>query len=70
MTKDEMRQGFAQGRTLIQEEWSRREEIIAVDELIIEGACEVVDDWRYLDGFQCERRKVRGVQKSDGGHDA
>lgn len=61
MTKDEMRAGFSKGRTLVQEEWSSPEEIKAVDELIAEGVAEVVAPWEYLDNFQCERRKVRGV---------
>ena len=61
MTKAEMKEGFAKGRTLTQEEWSKPEEIKAVDELIAEGKCEVIRDWAYHDNFQCEFRKVRGI---------
>jgi len=60
MTKDEMRKGFKQGRTLIQEEWADQEEIKAVNELLAEGVCFVDDDWEYLEGFQCERRVIIG----------
>lgn len=61
MTKDEMREGFKRGRELTQEEWAHPSEIKWVDELIAEGAAEVVAPWQYKDNFQCERRKVRGV---------
>lgn len=64
MTKDEMREGFLQGRTLIQEEWAPHDEIQAVDELIKEGVAEVEDDWRYIDTYQCERRRVKGKGKT------
>lgn len=57
MTKDEMRQGLMQGRRLVQEEWSKPEEIQAVDELIAEGAAQATP-WEYRDGFQCNRRIV------------
>lgn len=57
MTKDEIRAGLAQGRRLIQEEWSTRAEIAAVDELVAEGVASATA-WQYRDGFQCERRIV------------
>lgn len=61
MTREELERGFAAGRSLTQEEWAHPLECQWIDELIAEGKAEVVDDWRYLDGFQCERRRVRGV---------
>lgn len=61
MTKEEMREGFARGLTLVQEEWANPEEIRAVDELISEGVAIVSAPWEYKDGFQCERRRVTGV---------
>jgi len=63
MTKDQMREGFALGRILTQEEWAEPAEIKAVDELIAEGAAEVIAPWEYMDNFQCERRKVRGIKE-------
>ncbi len=60
MTKEEMRAGFALGRTMVQEEWADPAEIKAVDELIAEGVAEVIAPWQYMDNFQCERRKVCG----------
>ena len=57
MTKAEIREGLLRGRRLMQEEWSTREEIAAVDELIAEGVA-VATPWEYRDGFQCERRIV------------
>lgn len=62
MTKDEMREGFARGRTLIQEEWAHPDEIKFVDELISEGAA-TASPWEYKDNFQCERRRVTGVRR-------
>jgi hypothetical protein len=61
MTKDEMAEGFAQGRTLVQEEWAHPQEIAWVDELAREGKA-VAGPWEYRDGFQCERRRITGVQ--------
>mgnify|MGYP003499421023 FL=1 len=61
MSRDEMEHGFAQGRSLTQEEWAHPDEISWVDNFIAEGRAEVVSDWCYKDGFQCERRIVRGV---------
>jgi hypothetical protein len=62
MTKEDMRAGFARGRTLTQEEWAHPSEIKWVDELIAEGAA-TSTPWEYKDGFQCERRRVTGVVK-------
>jgi hypothetical protein len=64
MTREELERGFARGRTLTQEEWAHPLERQWIDELIAEGKAKVIDDWRYLDGFQCERRRVQGVQLS------
>lgn len=61
MTKEEMRAGLATGRTLIQEEWADPEEIIAVDELVAEGAA-TATPWEYKDTFQCKRRRVSGMR--------
>ena len=61
MTKEEMRQGFARGRSLTQEEWAHPSEIQWVDELIAEGAA-TATPWQYKDDFQCERRRVTGIQ--------
>lgn len=47
---------------MVQEEWADKAEIAALDELIAEGKAVVVDDWEYRDGFQCERRRVRGAK--------
>lgn len=63
MTKEQMREGFAKGRTLIQEEWSHPSEIKWVDELITEGAAKITAPWKYKDNFQCERRKVTGIAR-------
>lgn len=63
MTRDGLDRGFAEGRSLTQEEWAHPLEAQWIDELIAEGKAEVTDDWRYLDGFQCERRRVKGVRK-------
>lgn len=62
MTKGEMALGLASGRRLIQEEWSKPEEIQAVDELGAEGLA-TVGPWEYKDGFQCERRVITGPTK-------
>lgn len=62
MTKDEMRDGFKQGRTLIQEEWAHPSEKQWMDELITEGAA-TATPWEYKDNFQCERRRITGVQR-------
>ncbi len=60
MTKDQMREGFARGRTLTQEEWAHPQEITWVDELIAEGKA-TATEWRYHDNFQCEMRKITGI---------
>lgn len=60
MTKEQMRAGFAAGKTLTQEEWANQQEIAWVDELIAEGAATVSAPWEYKDNFQCERRRVTG----------
>lgn len=60
MTKAEMREGFAKGRTLVQEEWGNPSEIEWIDELIAEGAATAAP-WEYKDGFQCERRRITGT---------
>lgn len=60
ITKEQMRAGFAEGRTLTQEEWAHPSEIQWLDELIAEGVCKVVDPWEYRDNFQCARRRVTG----------
>lgn len=62
MTKDQMRDGFAKGRTLTQEEWAHPSEVKWIDELIAEGAATVTAPWEYKDNFQCSRRKVTGVK--------
>jgi hypothetical protein len=61
MTKEQMRDGFMRGRTLVQEEWANSQEIKWVDELIAEGVATVSAPWEYKDNFQCERRRVTGV---------
>lgn len=70
MTKGEMAEGLARGRTLIQEEWASPQEIKWVDELITEGKAKATP-WEYKDSFQCERRRVTGngesIQASDKG---
>lgn len=58
--KAEMLEGFAQGRTLIQEEWAHPEEIREADECIAEGKC-TTQGWNYEDNFQCEVRRLVGV---------
>lgn len=62
MTYEEMKKGFAQGRTLIQEEWSAPEEIEAVSRLIEEGLA-ISTPWEYKDNFQCSRRRVTGIKQ-------
>lgn len=61
MTEAEMREGFKLKRSLTQEEWSKKEEIEAVDRLLAEGKCELIRPWGYTDNFQCSYRKVRGL---------
>lgn len=61
MTEQELREGFAAGRTITQEEWATRDEVAAIDKLVAEGLAEVVHGWEYLDSFQCERRVVKGI---------
>ena len=65
MTKDEMRAGFAKGRTLTQEEWADKDEIRWVDELIAEGVATVKAPWEYKDNFQCARRRVGGTARKE-----
>lgn len=62
MTKEQMEDGFAKGRTLTQEEWANPQEIKWIDELIAEGKA-TATPWEYKDEFQCERRKVTGVRR-------
>ena len=62
-TKEQMREGFAKGRTITQEEWANPDEIKWLNELIAEGACTVSAPWEYKDGFQCQRRRVTGVDQ-------
>lgn len=62
MTKEDMRRGLLQGRTLIQEEWAGLQEDKWLDELIAEGIAEVVRPWGYSENFQCSYRKVRGIK--------
>jgi hypothetical protein len=62
VTKEEMVEGFARGRVLMQEEWAHPQEIEWVDELISEGIAEATP-WEYLDTYQCQRRKITGVKK-------
>lgn len=57
ITKAQMIEGLAKGRTLIQEEWADAREIKAVDELVAEGKAKATP-WEYKDGFQCERRVI------------
>jgi len=60
MTQEQIAEGFAQGRTLIQEEWAHPKEIEWVDALIAEGKA-IATPWEYKDNFQCERRRVTGT---------
>jgi hypothetical protein len=57
MTKEEMAEGLAKGRSLTQEEWAVKSEIQAVDELIAEGKA-IATPWTYSDNFQCYFRKI------------
>lgn len=61
MTKEQMAEGLARGRTLTQEEWAHPNEIKWLDELIAEGKAKVTREWSYHDNFQCSFRKVTGV---------
>lgn len=61
MTKDQMREGFARGKALTQEEWANPSEVQWLDELVAEGVATVSAPWEYKDGFQCRRRRVTGV---------
>lgn len=63
MTEHEMREGFAKGRRLCQEEWSAPNEITLVDKLAKEGVCSVTA-WKYDDNFQCERRYATGFRSA------
>jgi hypothetical protein len=60
MTKDQMAAGFAEGRSLTQEEWANPAEIQWIDELIAEGRA-TADPWAYHDNFQCQKRRVTGI---------
>lgn len=62
MTYEEMKEGFAQGRTLIQEEWSSPEEHEAIERLIKEGLA-TSTSWEYKYNFQCSIRRVTGVKQ-------
>lgn len=57
MTKEQMREGFAKGRSCTQEEWANPAEIQWVDELIAEGKA-TATKWEYCDNFQCEMRRI------------
>ena len=59
MSREEMEQGFALGRTLVQEEWAHPQEIAWVDDLVAEGKA-IATPWEYHDNYQCERRRVTG----------
>lgn len=59
ITKSEMEQGLAQGKTLTQEEWAHPKEIAWIDELVAEGKA-FATPWKYKDNFQCEMRRVSG----------
>lgn len=62
MTREELVRGFAQGRSVIQEEWVHPQEKQWIEELIKEGLA-TATPWQYKDNFQCEMRKVTGVRK-------
>ena len=62
MSKEEMANGFAKGRTLTQEEWAHPKENEWIEELIKEGKCKATP-WKYHDNFQCEMRKVAGIRQ-------
>ena len=64
INKEQMREGFAKGRTLTQEEWAHPDEIKWLDELIAEGVAKVTAPWEYKDNFQCARRRVTGTRSS------
>lgn len=64
ITKEQMRKGFAEGRTLTQEEWAHPDEIKWLNELIAEGVAKVTAPWEYRDGFQCSRRRVTGIKEN------
>ena len=63
ITKSEMRDGFAKGRTLIQEEWCNPAEKLWADELVKEGVASA-GPWECKDTFQCERRRITGVKEA------
>lgn len=65
MTKPEIEQGLAAGRTLIQEEWAHPQERAWIEELTAEGKA-VATPWEYRDSFQCERRRVSAAPADDG----
>lgn len=66
MTREEMEQGLAVGRVLIQEEWAHPQEIAWADELVSEGKA-TASDWQYHPNYQCERRRITGrpAQEAD-----
>lgn len=68
MTKDEIRQGLAQGRRLIQEEWAHPLEKQWVDELVAEGIA-AATPFTYVENFQCERRIVTAAPPQENPHD-
>lgn len=62
MTKEMLREGFAKGRSCIQEEWAHPLEKQWIEELIAEGAC-TTTEWEYKDNFQCSMRRVTGIRE-------
>ncbi len=62
MSREEMIDGFAKGRSLIQEEWAHPLEKQWIEELIAEGKA-TATPWQYKDNFQCEMRRVTGVKQ-------
>lgn len=63
MTKEEMKEGFSQGRRLVQECWASPDEIKAVDELLSDKLC-TTDGWKYIDEYEGRARILIGVKAS------
>ena len=64
ITKREIEEGLAHGRTLIQEEWAHPQERVWVDELVREGKA-IAGPWEFKPNFQCERRRIAAAPEDE-----
>ncbi len=67
ISREELVQGFAKGRSLIQEDWAHPLEIAWIDELVAEGKVEATK-WRYDGELHCDARFVTGIVRREASH--